>query len=97
MKFNNFSKIFSPEMRGIQGKIKESTKQVIEDKEGYNTGLVGEAIIIGAYKTMPIEKLEKLKYILCKILEQKKKAENCAKAQRSAISVTPIYENPDIA
>lgn len=49
-------------------RIKEETK----DQESYNTGLVGEMMIIGAYKTMPIEKLEKLRFILNKIIKQKK-------------------------
>ena len=49
------------------------TRDVKERPESYNTGLVGEAVIVAAYKQMPIDKLEKLRFIINKIIQNKKK------------------------
>ena len=43
-----------------------------KNAETYNTGLAGERLIIATYKTMPIEKLEKMRYIINKIIKSKK-------------------------
>jgi len=42
-----------------------------KNEESFNTGLVGEALIISGYKSMPLEKLEKLRFILNKIIKRK--------------------------
>lgn len=52
----------------IVKKIKKEQKNA----ENYNTGLVGEQLIVASYKTMELDKLEKLRYILNKIIKQKK-------------------------
>jgi hypothetical protein len=41
-------------------------------EESFGTNLVGEQLIISAYKTMSIDKLEKLRFIMNKIIKQKK-------------------------
>lgn len=43
-----------------------------ETAETYNTGLVGEHLIVGAYKTMPTDKLEKMRYIINKIIDSRR-------------------------
>jgi len=40
--------------------------------EHYNTGLVGEQLIVSAYQSMTVDKLEKLRYIMNKIITKKK-------------------------
>jgi hypothetical protein len=54
-------------------------KKKSEDEESYGTGLVGEKLIIASYKTMTIDKLEKLRFIMNKIIREKK--------QQRAISI----------
>ena len=49
--------------------------------ENYNTGLIGENLIISAYKTMPLDKLEKMRFIINKIIKQKKEFIRVANAQ----------------
>lgn len=53
-------------------KIIGDIKKGVTKAEEYNTGLVGEQLIVSAYKTMTIEKLEKLRFILNKIIKKKK-------------------------
>lgn len=50
-------------------------KDIKNDPESYNTGLIGEALIISAYKQMTIDKLEKIAYIIHKIIKKKKEME----------------------
>jgi len=57
---------------------KESKKS-----ENYNTGLIGESIIVASYKTMPINKLEKMRFIINKIIKQKKEFVRVANSQKS--------------
>ena len=52
--------------------------------ENYGTGLVGEHIIIASYKQMPIDRLEKMRFIINKIIKQKKEFIRVAKAQESS-------------
>jgi len=49
--------------------------------ERYNTGLVGEQIIVASYKQMPVDKLEKMRFIINKIIKQKKEFIRVANAQ----------------
>ena len=54
--------------------------------EKYGTGLVGENIIVASYKQMPIDKLEKMRFIINKIIKQKKEFIRVAKAQEKSES-----------
>lgn len=49
-------------------KIKGELKKGVEN---YYTGLVGEQIIVASYKTMPTEKLEKMRFIINKIIKKR--------------------------
>ena len=51
--------------------------------ENYNTGLLGEHLIVSAYKQMPLDKLEKMRFIINKIIKQKKEFIRVANAQKS--------------
>ena len=51
--------------------------------ESYNTGLIGEHIIIASYKQMPLDKLVKMQFIISKIIKQKKEFIRVAKAQET--------------
>lgn len=50
------------------GKINKQAKK----EESYNTGLLGEHLIIASYKQMPVEKLEKVRVIINRIIKEKK-------------------------
>ena len=63
---------FRPLFKEIENNSKES--------ESYNSGLVGESMIVAAYKTMPLDKLIKLRFIINKIIDKKRKAQYCANA-----------------
>ena len=52
--------------------------------ENYNTGLVGEQLIVASYKQMPLDKLEKMRFIINKIIKQKKEFIRVANAQEKA-------------
>ena len=52
--------------------------------ENYNTGLIGEQLIVASYKQMPLDKLEKMRFIINKIIKQKKEFIRVAKAQEKA-------------
>jgi hypothetical protein len=51
-------------------KIKHEIKS--GNVEDYNTGLLGEQIIVASYQTMPLDKLEKMQFIISKIIKKKK-------------------------
>jgi len=44
----------------------------LEPDEHYHTGLIGEGIIVSAYKKMPLDKLIKLQFIVSKIIKKRK-------------------------
>jgi hypothetical protein len=52
----------------LQRRIKETARH----EKGYNTGIIGEVLIVSAYKQMKIEDLEKLRVILNNIIREKK-------------------------
>lgn len=56
-------------------RLYEDIKTGVKDAETYNTGLVGEALIVSAYKKMTIIQLEKLRFIINKIIKKKKELE----------------------
>ena len=51
--------------------IKRINKEAKKEKN-YGTGLIGEQIIVASYKQMPLDKLEKMRFIINKIIKQKK-------------------------
>lgn len=53
-------------------KLYKGIKKDIKDTETYNTGLVGEALIVATYKQMTISDLEKMQFIIGKIIKIKK-------------------------
>ena len=55
--------------------VRKKSKHV----EALNTGLVGENLIIASYDTRSIEDLEKLRYIINKIITKKKNLRNANK------------------
>jgi hypothetical protein len=57
---------------------KEAKKQ-----ESYNTGLIGEQLIIASYKQMPLDKLEKMRFIINKIIKEKKEFIRFANSQNN--------------
>ena len=61
--------------------MKRITKQS-KREEKYGTGLVGEQLIISSYKSMPLNKLEKMRFIINKIIKQKKEFIRVADAQK---------------
>lgn len=50
-------------------KIKGELNKGVDD---YHTGLVGEQLIVASYQTMPTDKLEKMRFILNKIIKKRK-------------------------
>lgn len=64
----------------LMKRINKASKQA----EHYNTGLLGEQLIIGSYKQMPLDKLEKMRFIINKIIKQKKEFIRMAKAQENS-------------
>jgi len=53
----------------------KTINKIVKDSETadkHHTGLVGEQLIVSAYETMTIDKLEKLRFILNKIIKKKK-------------------------
>lgn len=52
-------------------KLTENIKDGIKDAEHYNTGLVGEALIVSSYKQMNVENLRKMQFIIGKIIKLK--------------------------
>lgn len=63
-------------------KLTESIKKGVKDAEHYNTGLVGEALIVSSYKQMTIENLRKMQFIIGKIIKQKIELERMRQAAK---------------
>lgn len=47
-------------------------KKDIKDVDNYHSGLINEGLIVAAYKQMSISDLEKLRFVLNKIIAKKK-------------------------
>lgn len=62
-------------MANLFKQIKKISKDSVNEKP-MHTGLVGEQLIISAYKSMSADKLEKLRYIMNKIINDKKRFKN---------------------
>lgn len=43
-----------------------------KDVQTYNVGILGEAIMISTFNHLPIDKLEKIRFLLNKIIKKKK-------------------------
>ena len=59
----------------IKTKVMKWADKMIEgipEAESYKSGLIGEGIIVSAFKTLPISELEKLRFVLNQIIEKKK-------------------------
>jgi hypothetical protein len=65
-------------------KLYGAIKNDIRDVEQYHTGLVGEALIVASYKQMTISQLEKLRFIINKIIGVKKGYEKANEAKDAA-------------
>lgn len=63
-------------------KIQVEIKKGVDD---YHTGLVGEQLIVAAYQTMPLDKLEKMQFIISKLIKKKKELLRVLNAEKSAI------------
>ena len=69
-----------------KGNMFELMKRINKESknaEKYNTGLVGEQMIVASYKVMPLDKLEKMRFIINKIIKQKKEFIRVANAQKN--------------
>jgi len=65
--------------------MKRINKEARKTKS-YNTGLVGEHIIVASYKQMPLDRLEKMRFIINKIIKEKKEFIRVANAQINDIN-----------
>ncbi len=54
------------------GAVLKKINKGVKSAESYNTGLVAEKLIVASYDSMQIAQLEKLRYILKKIIKKKK-------------------------
>jgi hypothetical protein len=52
--------------------LQKNIQKQAKIEKGYNTGLIGEILIVSAYKQMKIDDLEKLRIILNNIIREKK-------------------------
>jgi len=52
-------------------KVKEISRNA-EKEESFGTGLIGEKLIISLYRAMSLDQLEKMRYIINKIIKKKK-------------------------
>ena len=60
--------------------MKRINKQSKKEK-GFGTALVGEKLIVASYKQMPLNKLVEMRFIIDKIIKQKKEFIRVANAQ----------------
>jgi hypothetical protein len=64
-------------------RIKQEIEKGVED---YHTGLLGEQLIVGAYQTMPTDKLEKMRFIINGIIKKRKEMLRVQDAEVDALS-----------
>ena len=70
----------------VKNKIYDLIKKINKESkkaEKYGTGLVGEQMIVASYKIMPLDRLEKMRFIINKIIKQKKEFIRVANAQKN--------------
>ena len=53
-------------------RLQQRIKKNMENVENYNTGLIGESMIVAGYEMMSLDKLEKLRYILNRLISKRK-------------------------
>jgi hypothetical protein len=68
----------------IYNLMKRINKESKKPENKFNTGLVGEQLIVASYKQMPLDKLEKMRFIINKIIKEKKEFIRVANAQASS-------------
>lgn len=66
--------------------MRDITKDA-ETQESYGTGLMGEAIIISSYKKMKIADLEKMRFIINKIIKKKKEIKRAHEKKTKMLEV----------
>jgi len=71
-------------MYNLMKRINKEAKK----SESYNTGLIGEQLIIASYKQMSLDKLEKMMFIISKIIKQKKEFIKVANSQKGNVEIT---------
>lgn len=64
-------------------KINRELKQGVDD---YNTGLLGEQIIVASYQTMETDKLEKMRFIINGIIRKRKERKRIIDAKALSLS-----------
>lgn len=72
-------------MSGEKGNIFSLVRRIqkeSKDSEDYHTGLLGEHLIVASYKQMPINKLEKIRYIINKLIHKKKEERRISESHK---------------
>lgn len=76
-------------------KLTEDIKAGIKDAESYNTGLVGEALIVSSYKQMSIDNLRKMQFIIGKIIKKKVEIERMKQHDADKDNKKPNIQNKE--
>ncbi len=63
------------------GNVIQNIQKGAKDSESYGTSLVGEHLIVSAYKQMPLSKLVELRYIMNRIIKKKKEMKRVKEAK----------------
>ena len=82
----------------VKGNVFELIKKINKESkkaEHYGTGLVGEQMIVASYKIMPLDRLEKMRFIINKIIKQKKEFIRFANSQKSENNNEGSKENKE--
>jgi hypothetical protein len=65
-------------------RLYQGINEGIKDNENYNSGLIGESLIIATYKQASIANLEKFRFVINKIIREKKKQKRINDSIRNA-------------
>jgi hypothetical protein len=65
---------------------KDIKSEINKGVEDYHTGLLGEQMIVASYQTMPVEKLEAMRYIINKIIKKKKEYMRVQNAKANSVN-----------
>lgn len=68
-------------------KLKDKINEEMKTTKPMGTGLIGEVMIISAYKTMEIKQLEGLRFIINKIIREKKIRKKIMESQKNKMNV----------
>jgi len=69
-------------------KVIKTIQKESKNAERYNTGLLGEQMIVASYKSMTLDKLEKLRFIMNQIIKKKKEMKRVENAKSNDINST---------